>query len=582
MPDSLAPATRTADLTTFTIRVGGEALPGTYRVVSVDITRAVNRIASASLVLYDGDPATRDFALSSAKLLTPGQVIEIEGGYSSDESLLFKGVIVRQKIKAKHKSENLLTVECMDALYRLTVARKSRCFKDLSDRDVFENIVAEYDGLAIDAEDTGEPRADIVQYQVSDWDFIVSRAEALAKVCITESGVLKIATPDVTQEPTKAVSFGGGIYRLELEMDGRWQTETVAAASWDMANQEILSSQLSDLEIPAQGNIDGITLAQSVGSETIQMQHGGVLSQQELDGWTRAQLWKSRLARIRGTIAFQGSRDVNPGELIDLGGLGDRFNGVAYISGVRHTLGGGDWETSVQIGLDPRWHYQNFSVNAAPAVGFNPAVNGLHIGVVAQLQDDPSGEERILIRLPLIDPLSEGIWTRISTLDAGENRGSVFRPEIGDEVIVGFINDDPNQAVMLGMLHSSAKPAPLAASDANHEKGLITRGDMKVVFNDDEVSLTIETPKGNRLVLSEKDSAVTITDENNNTITLNPGGISLQSPKDVVIKAKGKVSIEGASINVKASANLTAEGGTGAEYKSNGNTIVRGSTVQIN
>ena len=95
-----------------------------------------------------------------------------------------------------------------------------------------------------------------------------------------------------------------------------------------------------------------------------------------------------------------------------------------------------------------------------------PAIGGLQIGVVSQLQDDPDGEDRILVQIPIIDNQEQGIWCRVSSLDAGDSRGAYFRPEIGDEVIVGFINEDPNDAVVLGMLHSSAKPAPITASDS--------------------------------------------------------------------------------------------------------------------
>lgn len=582
MLDRIVTSAKPGDLTTFTIKVDGEDLPGTYRVVSIDIARAINRIASASLVLYDGDAAAQDFPLSSGMLLVPGQEIEIEGGYASDEGLLFKGVITRQKIKARRKRESLLMIECKDVCYRLTLTRKSRYFKNVTDKDVFESIIGEYGGLAIEAEETGQARPDIVQYQVSDWDFIVARAEVLGMVCITEDGILKIAKPDLSQEPVARVAYGTGIYDLEMEMDGRLQTEAVVAASWDMASQKLLSTEMTEVEATTQGNLDATTLAREVGAAQIELPHGGGGTQQELDAWAEARLRKSRLAKIRGTVRFQGSGDVKPGALIELGGVGQRFDGTAYISGVRHALGGGEWETGIQIGFDPQWHYQHFQINAAAAAGLFPAINGLQIGVVTQLQDDPAGEDRILVRLPVIDPDAEGIWTRIATLDGGMNRGTVFRPEIGDEVIVGFVNEDPNQAVMLGMLHSSAKPAPLAASDDNYEKGLVTRSAMKVIFNDDAVSLTIETPKGNRIVLSEKDGAVTVTDEHRNTITLDSNGIALESPTDVMVKATGDVRIEGVNVQIKASARLSAEGGAGAELKSGANTVVKGSMVQIN
>jgi len=56
----------------------------------------------------------------------------------------------------------------------------------------------------------------------------------------------------------------------------------------------------------------------------------------------------------------------------------------------------------------------------------------------------------------MISTSDDGIWARISTLDAGKQRGTFFRPEIGDEVIVGFLNDDPRYPVVLGMVNSSA------------------------------------------------------------------------------------------------------------------------------
>jgi len=170
----------------------------------------------------------------------------------------------------------------------------------------------------------------------------------------------------------------------------------------------------------------------------------------------------------------------------------------------------------------------------------------------------------------------------VATLDAGENRGSFFRPEIGDEVIIGFINDDPNDAVVLGMLNSSAKPAPITASDDNHEKGFVTRSEMKMIFNDDKISYTLETPKGKKLILNEDEDAVTIEDEHANKLMLNKDGISMESGKDIKIKAKGDVKIEGANISVKASAQFKAEGNSGSELKSGAVTIVKGSQVKIN
>lgn len=157
-----------------------------------------------------------------------------------------------------------------------------------------------------------------------------------------------------------------------------------------------------------------------------------------------------------------------------------------------------------------------------------------------------------------------------------------FRPEIGDEVVLGFLNGDPRDPVILGMLNSSAKPAPITAADDNHEKGLVTRSEMKLVFNDDEISVKLETPKGNILTVSDQEGAILLEDENGNKITMNADGITLESAADVNITASGDVNIEGTNINVSASAQFKAEGSAGAEVSSGATATLKGSLVQIN
>jgi Rhs element Vgr protein len=577
------PQTRSTSLTTFTLKVDGAALPGTYRIVALDIVSELNRITAASVLLHDGDAAKQDFEISNGELLVPGKTLEIAGGYERDEHLLFKGIITGQRIKVRRQGESMLHIEARDAAFRMAQARKSRYFTELTNSDLFEEIIGGYADLTADVAATSVTYPEVVQYQVSDWDLIVARAEKVGLYCVTDAGTVRIVRPNAQQPAAFSLAYGdASILDLDLEMDARTQVQSVVAAAWDQANQELITAEVDDVAAPDEGNLDGTTLAEVGQVKGLELRHSGALQQGELDAWADASMLKSRFARICGTIRCQGSEVVKPGGMIELGGMGDRFNGLAFVSGVRHTLGGGNWEMMLQIGLPPAWHHERFSINAAPGAGLYPAINGLQIGLVSQLKEDPAGEDRILVRLPLIDAAENGVWSRLATLDAGKDRGSVFRPEIDDEVIVGFINDDPQAPVVLGMLHSSSKPAPIKAADDNHEKGLVTRSGMKLVFNDETPSLTIATPKGNTIVIDDNDGSIVITDQTKNKITMNSDGIALESPGDIKLKATGDVSIEGVNVNLKASAAATLEGSSGANLKSSGTTVVKGSLVQIN
>ena len=71
-------------------------------------------------------------------------------------------------------------------------------------------------------------------------------------------------------------------------------------------------------------------------------------------------------------------------------------------------------------------------------------------------------------------------------------------------------------------------------------------------------------------------------DQNGNKVTLDDGGITLESAKDLTLKASGDVKLEGNNVECKAQANFKAEGQAGVDVKSSGTLTVKGSLVQIN
>ena len=241
----------------------------------------------------------------------------------------------------------------------------------------------------------------------------------------------------------------------------------------------------------------------------------------------------------------RASPGILPGNIVQINGIGDRFQGKLYVSGVRQTICGGNWETDVQFGLNPELFAETYNLRPLPASGLLPAVSGLQMGIVSQLENDPDGEDRIKCRVPLISTSEDGIWARLATLDAGKNRGTYFRPEIGDEVVVGFLDGDPRYPVILGQCNSSAKPSPETAKDANDLKGYVSREKLKLTFDDDKKIVGIETPAGNKITLSEDAKGIELEDQNGNKITLDDSGITIESAKDLTLKASGDVKLSG-------------------------------------
>ena len=178
------------DLVTFSVFVEGDAISKELEVLSINVTNVVNRIPCATIVLSDGNAADQDFAHSSGDLFIPGKKIEIAAGYRSDESTIFEGIVIKHSIKIRNGS-TLLILECKDELVKTTIGRKSAFYAESKDSDNFEEILGKY-SLEKDIEATNFEHPEIVQYNSSDWDFMVSRAQANGKLCFAEGGKLTI------------------------------------------------------------------------------------------------------------------------------------------------------------------------------------------------------------------------------------------------------------------------------------------------------------------------------------------------------------------------------------------------------
>lgn len=573
--------TRPTHLTTFTVRAGGTELGGEYRITSIEIRREINRVPKATMVLLDGDASAQTFATSEEDTLVPGVEVEILGGYSREEATLFKGVITRHRVEVLQRGGSRLTIEMRDPVFRMTLGRRSRNFTDVTDSDVMEQLIALHPGLTAEVEATEVTHSQLVQHQVSDWDFLVMRAEMAGFAVICIDGGVQVGPPAVAGPAATKALFGQGLQAADLELDAESQLTVVEAGAWDMANQELVTAETEDAPTPGPGDTAGADLAEAGGAGAA-LRHPGARDQAALDQWAAAGMARARRAAVRGRVRVQGTEALVPGVLIELGGFGNHFNGPGFVSGVRHRLGRGDWVTEALIGTSPVPHAERYAVAAPSAGGMIPPVQGLQIGVIAALEADPAGEERIQVRIPTITETDGLVWARQALLDAGDGRGTAFRPEIGDEVVVGFLDADPRDPVILGALHSSAKPSPIPGADANHEKGIVTRSGMRMHWNDETVVATIDTPAGNRVVLSEDEGEIVIEDQNGNRLTMSADGMALDSPGDITLAAGGDLKIESTNLELKATAGFKAEGAAGAEFKSGGNTVIKGSLVQIN
>lgn len=576
----LLPLNRSTDVVSLTIEVNGSELPRTIPILNVTVVRQVNRIPYARLRIADGDPSVGDFAYSTGDYFVPGQELTIHAGYHGETEPLFKGIVLGQRLVVR-RHNSWLEVECRDPTFKMTLNRRNRYFEEVTDSNIAETLLADY-RLTADIHPIDVIHPQLLQYQASDWDFMVGRLEANGLVVVVENGTVRSLVPALDAEPEADILYGATLLELDAEFDARSQTGTIRAFAWDPAQQALQEAEANDPNWAGNGNLTTDQMVDATEREEDQLWHGGSLAADALQSWADGAMLRVRLAASRGRARFQGLPLIQPGHLLRLSSLSERLNGKVYITGVRHEFSENDWITDAEFGLPRRIQADQFAVNSLPAAGWVPAVSGLQVGIVTQLADDPAGEHRIRVKVPLAGMDEQGVWARIATLDAGANRGTFFRPEVDDEVVLGFFHSDPSQPVVLGMLHSSAKSPPLEAADDNPQKTYVSRSGIRLLFDDDQKVVTLATPGGNSLSLTDADGGIVLEDQNGNKLILNADGIELSSIKAVNLKATTDLKLKGVNTELKASAALKAEGTASAEITSSGIMTVKGSLVQIN
>jgi Rhs element Vgr protein len=579
------------------ILASGAALPDAAVPVEIEVSAFVDRIPSARIRIAGTTPEGLPTEVSDGSLLVPGTEIEIKAGRQGTKASLFKGIVVRHGIRMGRDGTAVLDIECRHKAVKMTVVRKSENHKEKSDADVIKALVAAY-GLSVSVDDTSGQHETLVQQLCSDWDFLVARAEANGLLVLCQGDSVKVTAPALSEEAVLTLTYGKDLLEYEARLESHTQLAGAKGVAWDLAKQDVSVQEASPGTTTGQGNLDSAALAKICGGAKPELGACAFSSDLAASGWAKAVLVKAGLARIRGRATFPGNALPVPGSLVELAEVGARFNGKAFVGGVRHDLRLGEWTTEVEIGMAPQWHAAEEDVSAPRAFALAAASGGLQIGKVMKIDADPKSMYRIQVKLPLMRAQTEGIWARMAHPVASNGFGCAFLPEVDDEVVVGFFDEDPSAPVVLGFLYSGKnKPALEPAAD-NNVKSFTSRSKITLSFDDDKKILTVETPGKNQVVLSDEGKSVLLKDQNGNQVKLSDAGITIDSAKDIVIKAAGKLSLKstgnlesessadlkGKGLNVafEGQVGLTAKGSATAELSAGGQTTVKGAMVMIN
>jgi phage protein D len=577
------------------VKSEGRTIDDAFEVMSIRTRAEINRIPEAVIVLLDGDPARQEFPVADSESFAPGKMISVEVGYGDGEtSRIFTGIVTGMRVRVSQiRGNSVLEVTCRDKAIALVQGYKSLTYHKSKDSDVMRRIIADA-GLEVSVEATAEAISQLIQSRCCDWDFLLARAEVNGQVAMAENGKVTVAKPDTSTAPVLSLTFGQDIIAFDAEIDALAQFAGYEAAAWDPKGQTLATSSETAGGAGLLGNLGPDKLASAIAGSKRFAASSGTVSNTLLSSDAQSRKQRSELAGVRGIVEFQGSAKASLGKMLEISGLSARFSGKGWISGVLHRIEDGNWTTEAMLGLDPERNIERLSGDAGGnRLDMLPGLGGLQIAKVVKLSEDPEALDRIQIKLPALKSASDEtlLWARYAAPYASAGAGLMLLPEIDDEIVVAFLDEDPTAPVILGSLHNptAARPASVA-DEKNNVKVFQSRSGLKITFDEEKKSIAVETPGKNSITLDDDAKSIKLTDQHGNSVALDSSGITLNSASDVTIKATGKVTISatadakmsGANVELSGDVGLKATGGASAEVSAGGQTKISGAIVMIN
>lgn len=440
---------------------------------SVRVQQRLSQPSHCELTFSDpqGDCSERNHTL-------PGSALQV--ALEGEPTPLFSGRVTAAEYLYPPSGDRKLILRAYDALHGLRHRQPVRAHVQVTLAELARELVADL-GLPVEAEEPGPLWQKIVQTGQSDLDLLIETAERCGLYFFLGDDVLQIFNLRGRGEPVALVR-GSSLLEARIEVNADPACGAVTALGWDPWRAE---EHQGTSAAPRCGR--QIT-ASAAGTPESTLVDESVQDDDQASALAQAELDRRNASTVRFTGVADGDPGLRPGVRVDLKGVDDSVSGRYVLSATNHILDRvRGFVTELDTGLSPRRR--------------RPGGSGATIGVVSDISD-PDALGRVRVRLPGFADV-ESDWFEVLSPGAGQNKGLVALPDVGDRVLTLLTRNDPAQGVVVGGLYGVNGPPDDGIDDGEIRRfTLVTPGGQRLRLDDTKKRVLLENNGGNRLELS--------------------------------------------------------------------------------
>ena len=430
------------------------------------------------------------------------------------------------------------------------------------------------------------------QFGQTDWEFLDSMARRIGYELTVRDNKLSFRprevagtapADDANRDDPLLLRLGTDLLRFRSVVTAAEQVSEIEVRGWDVAQKRKIVSTVAattkSVELPTMTPAD---MAKPFGEPRYVASDVAYRTQSEADiaaGALTEEIGSS-FAEIDAVARGNPKLRANVGVTIE--NAGAPFDGKYTLTAARHRYDPTNGGYTTAFSVTGRQERSLFGLTAGGA-----RTSGTAGVVVAQVSDanDPTGQGRVKLTFPWLSDDYVSDWARTVQPGAGKDRGAMVVPEVGDEVLVVFEQQDPLRPYVLGGLYNGVDTVNTQGTALiDSGSGVVNRRSF-ISRNGHRIDLLDETGKAEGMSTETGDGTLKLTLDQTNTriVVHSDGTVLIEGRKGIVVDAGStELSLKGRKISISATNGVTLAGGAGAvDIDAQGAVSLNGTTVKI-